>query len=614
MEGKGVPPDTGLIPVASWKILVAGIAGILQDLADSLPLAFLLLASAKHFNGLPALQDTALHLALGFLFSGLVPLGRAQGKTLALAPAASFLTCVWILSAWATGFFLDPLFLGFTLGLGRKTGGTTLAALPTGNFGLGRKLDHWGSLARVAAFLAGGSLAWKLIPSSKDSIFDPLLYVALAPAIAGLASALFFLLAKSPTRDISPGDGCSFARPTRNLDYLPALGRGYLNGIFLAAWFTLFCGFPWLGTWNGDQLAGDFSWILLGALIGGLFSFLSSHPFRSLGGTPWAFLFSGLALVLQGHGFIPQQWALAAWTAFSLNGFFCARRSSRPEAPAMGSLWQFLFHVSPWLFAISLGFLLPAFRLTVSQIGWVLIASGILFALAFFRAFLEGFLAIFFQTLYRVNPQGPGLNFFPPRGPLLVVANHTAYLDPFWLGKAVSRPITPMMTSSFYDLPGISFLVRRVVRAIRVEDSTFRRTAPELEQAKEALKRGECLVIFPEGRLRRREEQILGSFGQGIWHILKELPDTPVVPVWIEGGWGSYTSRFHGPPMVNKSMDWFRKIDVVVGEPRILPPEILDDHRSTRIYLQKACLNYRSFLGLPATLSPEGLDSEGKEI
>src|SRR5207244_9486788 len=110
------------------------------------------------------------------------------------------------------------------------------------------------------------------------------------------------------------------------------------------------------------------------------------------------------------------------------------------------------------------------------------------------------------------------------------------------------------------DLPGVRWLMEKVVRAIRVPQERFRREAPELQEAIAELKRGGCVLIFPEGFLRRKEEKLLKLFGQGVWRILKEVPNTPVVVFWIEGGWGSYTSYKDGPPMKNKKMDFHRRI------------------------------------------------------
>ena len=117
------------------------------------------------------------------------------------------------------------------------------------------------------------------------------------------------------------------------------------------------------------------------------------------------------------------------------------------------------------------------------------------------------------------------------------------------------------------------------------------------------------MVLFPEGSLRRDEARPLRQFGQGVWHILAQRPQTPVVVCWIEGGWGSFCSYFNGPPTKNKRLDWFRKVRVVVGEPQQVAPEILADQRATRTFLMQQCLQTRQHLGL-AEVQAEKLEEE----
>ena len=185
--------------------------------------------------------------------------------------------------------------------------------------------------------------------------------------------------------------------------------------------------------------------------------------------------------------------------------------------------------------------------------------------------------------LFRIRAHGPGVSRWPATGPLLIVANHSAYMDPFWVLKVVPRWVCPMMTSVFYDIPGIAWAMRHLIRAIRVPAATFRREAPELREAIDVLRRGGSILLFPEGKLRRSEEQLLSRFGQGVWHILQALPDATVLVAWIEGGWGSFTSYYNGLPMKNKRIDLWRHIDIAFDEPRVLPPEVLADQWATRV-------------------------------
>jgi hypothetical protein len=103
-----------------------------------------------------------------------------------------------------------------------------------------------------------------------------------------------------------------------------------------------------------------------------------------------------------------------------------------------------------------------------------------------------------------------------------------------------------------------------------------------------------------EAQLRRRADQSLRLFGQGVWRILQELPETPVLVCWIEGGWGSFTSYFNGPPLRGKRPDLRRRIDIAVDEPHPLDPKILADQPATRQYLMRTCQECRRYLGLPA--------------
>lgn len=213
-----------------------------------------------------------------------------------------------------------------------------------------------------------------------------------------------------------------------------------------------------------------------------------------------------------------------------------------------------------------------------------------------FRESLELVLEILAWPFYRIRARGPGVASFPLQGPTLVVANHSAWMDPVWLAKVLPRRLTPMMTSVFFDLPGLRWLMVHIVHAIRVEASTFRREAPELNHAIAALDRGECVLLFPEGYMRRRVDRPLRLFGQGIWHILRERPQTPVVTCWIEGGWGSYFSYQGGPPTKNKRLDWWRRIEIGISPPVVLDATLLADPWATRTFLARACLHARHYL------------------
>jgi 1-acyl-sn-glycerol-3-phosphate acyltransferase len=185
------------------------------------------------------------------------------------------------------------------------------------------------------------------------------------------------------------------------------------------------------------------------------------------------------------------------------------------------------------------------------------------------------------------------------------MANHSAYLDPFWIMKVLPRELTPMMISSYFDIPVIHFFMAYIIRAIRVAWSDYRREAPELNEAVKRLDRGEAVLIFPEAWVRRSDDVPIRRFGQGVWRILRERPETPVVACWVEGGWGSYTSHRGGPPMGGKRPDWRRPIGIGVALPVVLDSPTLADAHATREHLRQMCLKAREFLKLPPIVATD---------
>jgi 1-acyl-sn-glycerol-3-phosphate acyltransferase len=352
-----------------------------------------------------------------------------------------------------------------------------------------------------------------------------------------------------------------------------------------------------------------------GAAFGCALASLQAHPRRNLGFVPLGA--TGLLLALawagaaSGEG-IPQLPCLllgcfGGLVNVPLRSAYLAAVPADARGNAMSVMNTAIYVLTSLaavaLFGLTRGGLVPT---PAAQLGALaaLAAAG---AAAAWRVLFPQALELVIEwvvwPLYRIRAYGPGLELLPRSGPLLVVANHSSYLDPFWLAKHFPRPMRPMMTSRFYDLPLVRWLMTHVVRAIRVQEAGFRRAAPELLEAVSALRAGDCLLVFPEAILRRSEGQLLRPFGQGVWHVLRELPDTAVVVCWIEGGWGSYFSYKDGPPGKNKRMDWWRRVDIAYDAPRALPPEVLADQRATRAYLHQAVLDCRSYLGLKATSS-----------
>jgi len=395
------------------------------------------------------------------------------------------------------------------------------------------------------------------------------------------------------------------ARPDETT--LPLLRAAAFLGLALTAWPAASPGANWY-VWPAAFAAG----VAVGALY--------RHPHRRLGFVPVAFAAGAVAVAAA----MAWGWgdAAAAGEGLAVGVLVGVFSDARPVGPYADTsrLWV----AGLWLPVVALAVLPPVavhhglarpdtLRTAYTAGGLVALAAGAgLAVLRLFRPAFELAVEPLLGVMYRVRAAGPGVGAIPAVGPCLVVANHSCWFDPFFLAKVLPRPVTPMMTARFYDRPVLRWLMRRVIHAIRVPEAAFRHDAPELAEAVAALDRGACVVIFPEGYLRRTEDRPLRRFGRGAWRILAARPDTPVVTCWIEGGWGSFTSYFGGRPAAGKRPDLRRRIGIGVSAPAVLDPATLAAHLPARLDLMNRVAAARTALGLPE-LPPYEVPRPGDE-
>jgi 1-acyl-sn-glycerol-3-phosphate acyltransferase len=197
--------------------------------------------------------------------------------------------------------------------------------------------------------------------------------------------------------------------------------------------------------------------------------------------------------------------------------------------------------------------------------------------------FLMRFLAwLLIHSFYRVDKQG--LDRIPAEGPCIIVCNHVSYVDPVVIAACVQRPIRFVMDHRIFAVPLLNFIFR-TMRAIPIaaakEDAALKERA--FEEAAAALRAGEIVCIFPEGRITDTGE--LSPFRPGLQRILEQAP-VPVVPMALRGLWGSFFSRSHRGRAMRRLRGMFSKIALVAGAP-VAPA------RATPEFLQQTVLALR---------------------
>jgi 1-acyl-sn-glycerol-3-phosphate acyltransferase len=157
----------------------------------------------------------------------------------------------------------------------------------------------------------------------------------------------------------------------------------------------------------------------------------------------------------------------------------------------------------------------------------------------------------------------------PPDGPAVIVCNHVAYMDPLVIGAKVRRPVRFVMHRHIFTIP----VMKQVFQLAKAIPIVSGRKDPEglqyaLDQVAEELSAGRVVAIFPEGGLTK--DGNIAPFKSGIEKIIERNP-VPVIPMGLQGFWGSFFSNCEGEPMTHAPRLRRSRIGLHVGE--AVPPE-----------------------------------------
>jgi glycerol-3-phosphate dehydrogenase (NAD(P)+) len=139
------------------------------------------------------------------------------------------------------------------------------------------------------------------------------------------------------------------------------------------------------------------------------------------------------------------------------------------------------------------------------------------------RAWLQPFAHLYWR-LSRL-----GREHIPDGGPIIFVANHRSFLDPFIVGLCCRRPVYYVAKEELFKNRFFGWFISSL-GAFPV-----RRGAADtdmIETAKAILKRGDPVLIFPEGT--RTRPGALGKPKRGVGRLALET-GAPVVPIAIKG-------------------------------------------------------------------------------
>lgn len=193
------------------------------------------------------------------------------------------------------------------------------------------------------------------------------------------------------------------------------------------------------------------------------------------------------------------------------------------------------------------------------------------------------------RTVYRVRTFDS--HNIPETGSALIVANHVSWIDGILLLLTSPRPIRMIAYADYCKGPILSRLAK-LFDVIPIKSSDGPRALMQsINSARDALKAGDLVCIFAEGKITRTGE--LQEFERGMLKILKGT-NAPVLPVYLDELWGSIFSYEGGRFFWKKPKHWPYPVTVQFG-PLIDYSDVTDVDivRDRVINLKSQCLAHR---------------------
>lgn len=161
------------------------------------------------------------------------------------------------------------------------------------------------------------------------------------------------------------------------------------------------------------------------------------------------------------------------------------------------------------------------------------------------------------RTIYRIEVRGAC--HLPEKGGVLLLPNHVTFADAFYLTAACPRRVRFVMDETFLA----NHWIRRFAGIFGTVAIARDQPREAIRATIDALQAGDVVCLFPEGKITRTGT--LGALERG-FELIANKAGCPILPVWIDGSWGSIFSYERGPGFRKKPYRIPHPLGIAFGE------------------------------------------------
>jgi 1-acyl-sn-glycerol-3-phosphate acyltransferase len=158
----------------------------------------------------------------------------------------------------------------------------------------------------------------------------------------------------------------------------------------------------------------------------------------------------------------------------------------------------------------------------------------------------------------RVRLKVEGAENVPSQGGALIVANHVSHVDALLIMAGWGRPVTFVLPHAVAQRPLLRGFYRLSGVILLQPEEGVAYSARTVERVAALLEKGECVGVFPEGRVSPDGE--VHAFDVGLAALLERI-SVPVIPVAVRGVWqgdelGARAGQLKG---------WWRRVELAIA-------------------------------------------------
>jgi acyl-[acyl-carrier-protein]-phospholipid O-acyltransferase/long-chain-fatty-acid--[acyl-carrier-protein] ligase len=176
------------------------------------------------------------------------------------------------------------------------------------------------------------------------------------------------------------------------------------------------------------------------------------------------------------------------------------------------------------------------------------------------RRFVRAPFRVLLALLYRRRVVG--LENFPREGGCVVVSNHVSWIDGILILWMLPRNVRFLVDGENFG-SGFRRYQADAFDTILMNNNP-KSIGRALKTAREGLMAGDVIGLFPEGTISRNGQ--LQAFKPGLKNIVKGT-DAVIVPMWLDGMWGSIFSYSEGKLFFKWPKQFRRKLTLYIGKP-----------------------------------------------